>query len=462
MLHRPLCVIALLSPLLAQAPMALVGGTIYTGSHEAPIENGIVVVRDGRIAAIGTRDQVPVPADCATIDVKGRFLTPGLIDTHVHYSQTGWADGRPDARDVRERFPYADAMATNEAHPERFHLAFLHSGVTAVFDVGGYPWTRRLGAATEGSPLAPHVAAAGALLATYDPKVLTLPDQSQFVFPMNEAEARAAVRSHKAFGSAAIKVWLIATLERPLEQLEPIVMAAGDEAQKVGLPLIVHSTTLATAKVAVAAGARLLVHSVEDREVDEDFVQAIVKCGTFYCPTLTVRAGYAQLYAAKVSDAVRSQLDLVHPSVAERVLLTEDPALAAKGNPRAAQAMQKRQEQQQAILAKNLVMLREAGVPVVLGTDAGNPLTLHGPSVFVELEAMQQAGLLAPQVLVAATRDAARAMGRGEDLGLLAAGRIADLLVLTEDPGKDVRAFRSVTQVCRGGHLHERAALLPR
>jgi ABC-type branched-subunit amino acid transport system permease subunit len=87
----------------------------------------------------------------------------------VHYSQTGWADGRPDARDVRAEFPYEAAMAENAAHPERFHLAFLHSGVTAVFDVGGYPWTRTLGAATETSAYAPHVAAAGALLATYHP-----------------------------------------------------------------------------------------------------------------------------------------------------------------------------------------------------------------------------------------------------------------------------------------------------
>ena len=461
MLRHLACLFVIPGLLPAQSPIALVGATVHTGAGTAPIADGVVLVRDGRIAAVGTRDQVAV-SDCVTIDLRGKFVTPGLIDTHVHYSQTGWADGRPDARDVRERFPYADAMATNAAFPERFHLAFLHSGVTAVFDVGGYPWTRGLGAATERDAKAPHVAAAGALLATYDPKVLVLADQSQFVFPSNEAEARAAVRSHKAFGSAAIKVWLIATQDRPLETLEPIVMAASDEARLVGLPLIVHSTTLATAKVAVAAGARLLVHSVEDREVDDEFVQAIAKAGTFYCPTLTVRDGYVQLYSASIGDAVRSQLDEVHPSVKERVLQTEDAALRSKVNERAMQGMSKRIEQQRETMAKNLVRLHAAGVPVVLGTDAGNPLTLHGPSVFVEMEAMQKAGMSAGQVLVSATRDAARAMGRGDDLGVLAVGRIADLLVLTEDPGKDCRAFRSRTHVLRGGVLHERAALLPR
>ena len=72
------------------------------------------------------------------------------------------------------------------------------------------------------------------------------------------------------------------------------------------------------------------------------------------------------------------------------------------------------------------------------------------------------AGMKAAEVLVASTRDAAAAMGRGKDLGRIAPGYVADLLVLTADPGADARAFRSLVQVCRGGHLHERSALLPR
>lgn len=450
------------APAPAQTPLAFVGGTVYTGDDAAPLADAVVLVANGVITAVGPRASTAIPAGAKVVDVAGRFLTPGIVDTHVHYSQTGWADGRPDARDVRAEFPYERTMAENAAHPERFHLAFLHSGVTAVFDVGGYPWTRTLGAATETSPYAPHVAAAGALLATYDPKVLTLPDQSQFMFPKDEDEARRFVRVHKAFGSAAVKFWFIETRERPAAEFEPVVMAAGDEAGVQGLPLIVHATTLATARIAVAAGARLLVHSVEDTEVDDAFVAACKQQGTFYCPTLTVRAGYAQLRAAKVGDEVRSQLDAVHPSVKDRVLRTEDEEFRAKVNVRALEGMSQRLGQQQAIMAKNIMKLRAGGVPIVMGTDAGNPLTLHGPSVFVEMEAMQAAGMTAPQVVVASTRDAAAAMGRGKDLGRIAAGFVADLLVLTQDPGADVRAFRSLVQVCRGGHLHERAALLPR
>lgn len=437
--------------------IALVAGTVYDGTDAAPLRDATVLVRDGRIEAIGSNDAVAVPDDARVVDCSGRFLTPGFVDAHVHYSQTGWADGRPDAADVRAEYPYAKVIADNAAHPERFHLAFLASGVTAVFDVGGYPWTRHLARRTENSPWAPHVAASGALLTTWKPEILGLPDQQQFVLMEDEQVTRAAVRSHAAAGSAAIKIWFIVFPGDSVEAKAPLVHAAGDEARKLGLPLIVHATSLATAKVAVAAGARLLVHSVEDEPVDDEFVAAAKRVGTFYCPTLIVRDGYTQLYTARPSAAVLEQLPLVHPSVRARVLATKD--LPPRLSPRVAEGMAKRRELERTLMADNLMRLFEAGVPVVMGTDAGNPLTLHGPSIVQEMLAMQAAGLTPQQVLIASTRDAARAMGR-DDLGVLAVGRIADLVVLAKDPGTDIANVASVVQVCRAGVLHERAALL--
>ncbi|MCB9878993.1 MAG: amidohydrolase family protein [Planctomycetes bacterium] len=439
--------------------LALVGATVHVGDGAAPIADAAVLIAGERIVAVGPRDAVPLPDGARVVDLSGKHIAPGLVDTHVHYSQTGWVDGRPDAADVRDRYPYEATMATNALHPERFHLAFLHAGVTAVLDCGGYPWTRRLGEATEHDPYAPHVAAAGALLATYDPKVLTLPDQQQFVFPHDADEARRFVRLHAAFGSAFVKVWYITTPEHPLEELSPIVHAAGEEARAVRLPLIVHATTLDTVRDAIAAGAHLLVHSVEDREIDDDFVAAAKAAGTFYCPTLTVRRGYFQVYSAAVDAEVLAQLDGVHPTVAARVRATEE--LPVRVPQRALQGMAKRFELAEQTMAKNLLRLHQAGVPVVLGTDAGNPLTLHGPSVWPELEAMAAAGLTPGEVLVAATWHAAQAMRR-EDFGRVASDSWADLVVLDADPEQDVTAWRTVQQVVRAGVLHERAALRQR
>ena len=173
--------------------------------------------------------------------------------------------------------------------------------------------------------------------------------------------------------------------------------------------------------------------------------------------------GYDQLNRRQLSDEVRAQLRVVDASVRERVLLTEAlDADARAQNPRIRRMREQRRAQRLDVMGENLVRLHQAGVPVVLGTDAGNPLTLHGPSVFVEMEAMQAAGLSPRAVLTASTADAARALGRGDDLGRIAAGRVADLLVLDEDPGADIAHMRSIAFVCRAGVLRPRDAFLPR
>jgi imidazolonepropionase-like amidohydrolase len=101
----------------------------------------------------------------------------------------------------------------------------------------------------------------------------------------------------------------------------------------------------------------------------------------------------------------------------------------------------------------NLRKVWEAGIPVVMGTDAGNIGTLHGPSVFREMELMVQAGLTPHQVLRAATVNGARAMGLERDAGTLAAGKLADLVVLDADPLADVRNLSRIHRVIKDGKV---------
>ena len=110
----------------------------------------------------------------------------------------------------------------------------------------------------------------------------------------------------------------------------------------------------------------------------------------------------------------------------------------------------------------NLQRLAAAGAIIATGTDAGNPLTLHGPAIYAEMEAMQAAGLSPMQVIVASTRNAALAMGRSEDFGTVEPGKAADLLVLGADPTEDVANFRELDYVMRAGVLHEQADLRAR
>jgi imidazolonepropionase-like amidohydrolase len=433
--------------------LALIGATMIDGTGAPPVADAVVVVRDGKIACAGARVECPPPAGIETIDLAGRFLTPGLIDAHVHFSQTGWADGRPDALDVRERFPYAEVIAGLEAHPERFFRTWLCSGVTAVFDVGGYPWTWDLPARAEAAEAAPRVSAAGPLLSTLD-HWLNLPAERQFIYLEDEEAARRGVEYLAARGADAVKVWSIQVSEREPEAVRRAVEAAGEEAGRRGLPLIVHATELETAKAALSAGAKLLVHSVWDRPVDEQFIELARGSGAVYCPTLTVVRGYQRMFeaaAAGKAPEVDDPNGCVDAETLARVAATAEVGSAPDPEQLARRA--ERTAERERIGAENLARVAAAGIPVAMGTDAGNPLTLHGPSVYAELEAMEAAGMSPAAVLVAATRGGAMALGREDELGTVEPGKAADLLVLAADPTRSASAFRSVVSVVRGGRV---------
>src|SRR5688500_19997064 len=93
--------LALVTAVAANAQnLAIVGGTLVDPSRPS-IPNSAIVIRDGRITCAGTRSACPVPSGARIVTLSGKFITPGLIDAHVHYSQTGWVDGRPGAIDLR-------------------------------------------------------------------------------------------------------------------------------------------------------------------------------------------------------------------------------------------------------------------------------------------------------------------------------------------------------------------------
>jgi imidazolonepropionase-like amidohydrolase len=448
---------AFATPDAAPPPMAIVGATLLDGTGAAPVRDAVVVMRDGRIACAGPRARCPVPAEADTVRADGKWIMPGLIDTHVHFSQTGWVDGRPDALDLRDRYPYERVESDLHARPERFFRSYLCSGVTSVFDVGGYPWTLDLQERTARTTTAPRVIAAGSLLSTID-FWLNLPDQRQFIYMADEATVRQAVRAHKAWGAAAIKVWYIMPPQPPdTARVSALVHAAGDEARKVRLPLIVHATGLWEAKDALRAGARVLVHSVWSAPVDDEFLTLARRAGATYVPTLTVLDGYSQVAARRFARD-RQPLACVDPATRAKAFATDTVALEKRPSDAALRERAARIAQSLVLGPANLKRVFDAGIPVALGTDAGNPLTLHGASVFMELEAMQASGLAPRDVLVAATRNAARALGL-DSTGTVTAGGVADLLVLDADPLTDVRNIRRIALVVRRGEIYTRHEL---
>lgn len=430
-------------------PKAITGATLIDGRGGAPLPNANIIIRDGKIDCAGA---CPVPEGIDVVDGRGLWVTPGLVDAHVHFSQTGWADGRPDALDVRKTHPYDQVEADLKAHPDRFGHTYLCSGVTSVFDVGGYPWTLRLHDRFENDTSLPHVVAAGPLMSTLD-HWLNLPAERQFIHLHDEASAREGVRYLASQGSHAIKVWYIVTPQMPVEGSAPWVAAVADEARKHNLPMIVHATGLAEAKASLRAGASVLVHSVEDLPVDQEFIDLAKKNGTIVIPTLTVLDGYVRLArgvvdrkAPAVDDPNRCVDAATMAKVAETA--TVDASLV---DPTRMAARQERADRFTKITRANLATLVKAGIPIATGTDAGNPLTLHGPAIYAEMEAMQASGMTPMQVIVSSTAMASRAMGMDKELGTIEKGKDADLVIVAADPTADVANLRKIRYVVRAG-----------
>lgn len=441
-----------------EAPvLALVGATVLDGTGGPAVESGVVVVSGDRIRCVGTPGTCQVPEDAEVHDLAGRYVTPGLIDAHVHLSQTGWLDGRPDGLDVRAVYPYEDVVRRLRDEPRRFLDSYLCAGVTGLFDVGGFRWTVDLARRTEEDPETPHLRAAGPLIShAAREELATEADGSQFL-PLTGADAgRRAVRELAELGADAVKVWYLTPPEERWDEIETRFRAVAEEARNLRLPLLVHATELRAARIAVDAGAFMLVHSVTDREVDEEFVGLLRERGTLYAPTLVVARNWrraVESVATGRAPAWDDPLDCVDPWTEEK--LREAGALREKEGvpappPAALEAGRARAARAEEVMAANLRRLHAAGIPVVLATDAGNPLTLHAASVHSELDAMEAVGIPPRDLLVMATRNGGRALGR-PDLGTLQAGNVADVLVLREDPRRTAAAFRALEAVLHQG-----------
>ena len=449
---RPtLVVLAALSAVLAAAPqaspaegLAIVGATVVDGTAP-PLPDAVVLIRGDRIQAVGSRAQVALPKGITIIDGRGKWVAPGLVDAHVHFFQSGSPYTRPDVIDLRKLRPYEREIALLKDALPRTFARYLLCGVTSVVDVGGPFWNFEVRDAAGRTALAPRVAVAGPLVSTVARPDLDIGDPP-IIKITTPNEARALVRRELERKPDLMKVWFVFRPGDDLAAGKALVAATVDEARKGGVRTAVHATELETARAAVEAGADVLVHSVFDKPVDDAFVDLLKRRGVVYIPTLFVRSGYALVLSGSFA-----------PTPAEGRWADPDVLSTfkeVKGRPELASwAGRTVSADQVRIAAQNLKRLSAAGVAIAAGTDAGNIGTLHGPSIFRELRLMAEAGLTPKEVLASATAGGARVMGREKDLGTVAPGRLADLVVLDRDPLADVANLEAIHRVVKGGRV---------
>ncbi|MGB5316097.1 MAG: amidohydrolase family protein [Robiginitalea sp.] len=432
---------------------ALKGATLFDGNGNQTA-NSVILIQEGRITAVGGAE-TKIPEGAEIIDVSGKYITPGLVDAHVHFGQTGFYDGRPDALDLRDTLPYEAVQKQLSANPDRYYEAYLRSGVTAVYDVGGYEWSLGLVSSAEENLNAPHVAAAGPLLTPVPQEnlaIINTAEGKQLIQLTSPELGIERVQKQTALGATGIKIWMIALKDSVFMNS---LRAVKEEVVRQNNKLIVHATSLDQAKEALRLGAKVLVHSVDDQPLDDEFIDLARKAGVIYCPTLVVVRGYNN-----ASKSLRNNFSVKDPNNAvdsETKNRINSGHLFFKYYPNPEKyeeniaAESEYIEGLEAMMAANLKRVYEAGIPIALSTDAGNPGTLHGISIYDELEAMQQAGISPSDIIPMATRNGALAMERAADFGTLEVGKMADLIVLEKDPSADASHFRSITHVMRAG-----------
>ncbi len=453
-----------LSPVAPRAKIAFTGATVIDPGSGKVTEDAVLVIDGERIVAVGPRASTALPAGARVIEAKGRWILPGYIDTHVHFFQSGGLYTRPDAIDLNKARPYAEETALiRKRLPDAFER-YLRSGVTSVVDIGGPFWNFDMRQAARENPRAPRVAAAGPLISSVARPQLDLGDPP-IVKISSADEAQALVSRLAEKKPDYVKIWYVVDGEGAVERFRPIVRATIQASHALKIRVAVHATELEAARTAVEEGADLLVHSVTDKEVDDAFVKLVREKGVILTPSLVVFERYARTFAQKLAltreelawgdpYVIGSLFDLAHLSadiVPERIR-------TATANPN---YVETRANLPQRTALKNLKKLQDAGVVIAAGTDAGNIGTIHGPAIFREFALMKEAGLTPMQILADATANGAKAFSSTPEMGVIQAGKLADLVVLRSNPLADIAHASDIETVVKDGVLYAAATLAP-
>ena len=402
----------------ADPALAFVGARIVDGLGGEPIEDGVLLVREGRIVAVGAAAEVDVPRGSTVVDVAGKTIVPGLVNAHGHVGAT---------RGLSQ-------AAENYSRENLLRQLTLYAryGVTTVFSLGGDgPEGVALRDEQENSSLdRARLYVAGPVVAADTPE-----------------GARQQVRAIGELGADLVKIRVDDFLGRAQKMPPEVYEAVIDEAHSLGLKVAVHLYYLEDAKAVLRAGADFIAHSVRDVEIDDELVELLLENEVCLCPTLT-----------------REVSTFVYETTPE---FFDDPFFLSEADPADLQQLSDPDRQQrvrdnpsteiykQALVTaqRNLRLLSEAGVAIAFGTDSGPPARFQGYFEHLEMDLMAEAGLDPMQILVAATSDAARCMGREDEIGSIAPGRRADVVVLDENPLDDIRNMRSIHSVWIAGRM---------
>lgn len=396
-------------------------GRVIAVPGQAPRGATTIVVQDGRIAALHD-GFLPAPAGARVIDLKGRTVLPGLVDSHSHLSSD---------RAGNESLAAAmtDSLPLNSYETQWNGMKTLRAGFTTVRNLGDEKGKvlAYKEAIRRGWVQGPRILDAGESISTtgghMDSRVGIADDLHPAIATENLCDGaddcRRAVRRQVGRGADVIKFATTGGVNSgtglATRMFEDEARALIDTAHAYGRKVAVHAHGLEGVKLAVRLGADSIEHGTM---IDEETAKLMAKNGTFYVPTLSTVNGYLERLAANPNaypPAIKAQIDW-------RIGIT----------------------------GKSLKIAYPLGVRIAYGTDAG--VSKHGRNAD-EFELLVKFGMPAAEAIKAATVNAAALLGLEKEIGTLEVGKSADIIAVDGDPLADVRALKAMKFVMARGEV---------
>jgi imidazolonepropionase-like amidohydrolase len=395
--------------------IALVGGRLIDGTGKPPVENSVVILREGKIAAAGPAASTPVPEGAQVVDAHGKSVLPGLWEMHAHFEQVEWgpiylAAGVTTARDVANEFEFIvaarDAIASGHGIGPRLLMAGVVDGT---------------------SPMALGIQRV---------------DTAE--------QARTQVQKYKAAGFQQIKIYSSVKPE--------MVKVITAEAHRLGMTVTGHIPNGMNAIQGIESGMDQINHvsyltavmvDPKSHTIDADspqvknVIKLLLEHHVVVDPTLALMEIITHPLDRPIST-FEPGMAKVAPELSEGL---ETMGVAPQGAENAAARFR--------ALLETVRILHQAGVPIVAGTDQAVP----GFSLDREIELYVQAGFTPMEAIQAATLVPARAMGMEKDSGTVEPGKRADVILVDGNPLENISDIRKVSMVFAGGKMYAPAAL---
>jgi imidazolonepropionase-like amidohydrolase len=410
------------------------------------IESGAVLVRGGKIAAVydGTFPDAKT-LNAEAIDGAGKTVLPGLIDMHVHLGGPGgfyddWSKFDPQKASEREleSYLYCGITAVRSAGDKVDDMLKLRARFNNGEKLGselflcGPLFTAEGGHGTEYSKNLPAIARTG-----FDAQFLRIPKSQNEARQQVDELAEKGVNAIKGILEAGVPGYSFIRMN--LDLLRAVVQ----EAHARKLPASIHTGEARDVADAVSLGPDSVEHGSFRDEISDVTIAEMKAKGIAFDPTLSVVEGLSDFAKGKTELLKRS---LVQQVTTRELLAGTEHALSSKESEKIRQGL-RHYPLSMEIGSRNLLKAWQAGVTLVTGSDAGNFLVLHGPTVQREIELWVAAGIPPEVALQAATFNAARLLRAENRIGSIEKGKEASLLVVDGNPLQDVRALSAISNV---------------